>query len=147
MPVSHEAQEECIAHIIDAIIAEGMTVQEFIAAANPSTRVVPSNQRPTSRGIYAARCLNAIRVVQREGFTIYDLFLGVLEIPELRPHARSFSGTGNYSCSVLRRVFKGIRDLVHLAGNEKGIWYDLIQEEANELHINDLGAFPSVPTA
>ncbi|EGG00429.1 uncharacterized protein MELLADRAFT_67827 [Melampsora larici-populina 98AG31] len=142
---AHAIHEECIANITDYIIREGLTVQEFVNSARPSAYVTYSHQPPPSRDLLFARCRNVIGFIQSQNITVYDFVITLLEHPRLWAHRRSFLGTGTYSCSVVIRVFKALQNLIHAAGNTMPLWYEFIQAEADDLHINDTGGFPWPP--
>ncbi|EGG02867.1 uncharacterized protein MELLADRAFT_109787 [Melampsora larici-populina 98AG31] len=122
-------REEHIANITDFIISEGLSVQDFVASVRPLTKVTYSHQPPPSPDLLFARCRNIIGFIQSQHMTVYDFIITLLEHRRLWGHRRSFLGTGTYSCSVLIRLFKALRDLIHGAGNENHIWYEFIQSE------------------
>ncbi|EGG12124.1 uncharacterized protein MELLADRAFT_102092 [Melampsora larici-populina 98AG31] len=129
VPSSEDEFEERVAHVTDAIIREGMSVQEFVSAVRPSTNTAFSFRPQPGQNILISRCNNIIRFIQSQHMTVYDFMVCLLESRELWPHQRSLRGTGTYSCSIIRRIFLGLRNLVHRAGNENHVWRELIQAE------------------
>ncbi|EGG02114.1 uncharacterized protein MELLADRAFT_91677 [Melampsora larici-populina 98AG31] len=137
VPDSELEREEQIAHITDAIMAEGMTLREFIMAVSPSASTFITHHPPPTRRLIVNRSFNMINFLHSQNLTVQEFILALLDRrnQELSAHQRAFRGTGTYSSMVIRGVFIGLRNQIYAAGNEERVWRELVQAEADELSL------------
>ncbi|EGF99432.1 uncharacterized protein MELLADRAFT_112744 [Melampsora larici-populina 98AG31] len=139
IPESELEREDCIANITDAILAEGMTLREFIMTVEPSASTLFRSSPHPSQSLIVHRTVNIINFINSQHMTIYDFLLALLTRgePEIFLHQRQFRGTGWYSQRAIRGVFIGMQNLIYGAGNQESVWRDLIQAEADALSVHN----------
>ncbi|EGF99389.1 uncharacterized protein MELLADRAFT_68597 [Melampsora larici-populina 98AG31] len=137
IPLSEIDRGERVSCIIDAILDQDMTVRQFIGEVRPTPyTLINPTCTPNQRQI-VIRSIDAINYMRSQNLNVEEFIHAILDRTneDLWPHQASFRGTGIYSCAVIQGIFIGLRNQICGAGNEQGIWCELIQWEANDLRI------------
>ncbi|EGF97426.1 uncharacterized protein MELLADRAFT_114351 [Melampsora larici-populina 98AG31] len=150
IPDSELDRDDRINNVINAILANGMTLREFLRTFRLSgSALINPLGHPSQRQI-VRRTLDAINYMQSQNLHADEFILALLDCHNqaLWPHQRSLRGAEPYNRRVINGIFNGLRNQICAAGNEDEIWRDLIQHEAdspsshfgqaNDLQINVL---------
>lgn len=135
IPDSDQERELHIGVIIDKIIAEGMTVLEFVSAVTPMGESSLGDGRHSGINSAPAKTLDIIHRLHGHNMSVVDFFVNCMDrrYLQLWSYQRVFRGdSGNSSCAI-REIFNGLRDQIYDAGNQFYLWRSLIQEEVRLL--------------